>query len=213
MTMSIEADDDLDLNPEADAADEAPIELTREQQLSRLSLRELQLICKRPEYNLSAAGRTTELIARIVKFEEEGMIDGPDLAADPKPGVAPTPVEPTTIPGAPGGGTSAGVPPAPTPADPPTSGVRSAIRPAKQKVGYFEATNTFRAEFPLGPRAQIDDPTHFQFIADTHTAAREAGYAPRGGETIGTRAGFSVIRTDSGPMRSVIYEVHVRQPE
>lgn len=203
---AVEVDDDLALDPEGDAA-EAPIQLTREQELSRKTLRELQQICKDPAYNLSAAGRTTELIARIVKFEEEGLIDGPDLMADPKPGVAPSPPEPTANPGVPGAVTSAGAP-ASAPADPPRP-----VRPVKQKVGYFEATNTFRAEFPLGPRAQIDDPTHFQFIADTHAAAKEAGYAPRGGETIGSRTGFSAIRTDSGPMRSVIYEVHVRQPE
>lgn len=192
---TVETEDELDLNPDA----EPPIELTREQELSRLSLRELQQICKDPAYGLSAAGKTTELIARIVKFEEEGLIDGPDLNADPKPGIAPSPPEPTAqAPAAP-------APPAPAPA--------ATVRPVKQKVGYFEATNTFRAEYPLGPRAQIDDPTHFQFIADTHTAARNAGYQPRGGETIGSRVGFSAIRTDSGPMRSVIYEVHVRQPE
>ncbi len=199
-----EVEPDLDLDPEA----EAPIEETREQQLSHLSLRELQQICKSPEYNLPANGKTTELIARIIRFEEEGIIDGDGplpLKAAPPPPVAAAPAAPApAAPAAQASPTPAPAPPAATPPAPPSG------RQPKQKIGFFEAINTYRAEFPLGPRAQIDDPTHFQFIQDTHEAARAAGYTTKGYPAGGERKGFSVIRTDSGPMRSVIYEVPAR---
>jgi hypothetical protein len=201
------AETDLDLDPEED---EAPIELTREQELSRKTLRELQQICKDPAYGLSAAGRATDLIARIVAFENGEPLGADAIDPNPKPGIAPTPVAPTVTPA------SALItgPVAPVaPADVPAAAPVKATPAPKQKTGFFEATNTYRAEFPLGPRATIDDPTHYQFIEETHNAARAAGYRPKGAPYAGTRVGFSVIRTENGAMRSVIYEVCAREVE
>lgn len=198
-TVDQEVEPDLDLDPEA----EAPAEETREQQLSHLSLRELQQLCKREEYNLPANGKTTELIARIIKFEEEGIIDGDDPL--PLKAAPPPPAAPAAAPAPPAPPAAPAAPEPAVAAQPPAGG-----RPAKQKVGFFEHMNTYRVEFPLGPRAQIDDPTHFQFIQDTHEAARAAGYTTKGYPAGGERKGFSVIRTDNGPIRSVIYEVPAR---
>jgi hypothetical protein len=65
----------------------------------------------------------------------------------------------------------------------------------------------FRAEFPLGPR-ELTDVDHMRFIADTHALAHQAGYATKGGITIGERVGYG-IDADGG--RTIIYQVPVKR--
>lgn len=196
---TVEPDEDLDLGQDDDAE---VIEDTLPMRLSRMSLRELQVEAKKRE--LSGAGNTTVLISRITNYEDNGgVVPEQDLASNYlKPGVAAAPPEPTFT-------------------ETPAAGVTdSASAPAagqprrKQKTGFFEETNVFRAEFPLGPRGSLDDATHMQFIEETHNAAREAGFRPMGAPYAGHRFGYSQIQVPGqAPMKSVIYEVHARKEE
>jgi hypothetical protein len=180
-------------------------DLDLEQELSRMTLRELQQLCKDPTYGLSAAGRTSELIARIVAFENGEPLDADALEL--KPGTAPAPVAPPVV-----AASVADPITGPATSSAPAETVKAPVK-IKQKTGFFPATNTFRAEFPLGPRATLDDATHFQFIEETHNAAAAAGYRTKGAPLAGTRIGYSVIRTENGNMRSVIYETCAREVE
>lgn len=195
--VDVTSEEELDLGQ-----DEEVIEQTREQELSHLGLRDLQRLAK--EKGLSGAGKSYELINRIVTFEETGIIpDGETF--DLKPGFTASPPEPS-VTAASQTPATAGVSAAPAVAGP----IR---RPAKQKTGFFENSNTFRAEFPVGPRGTIDDATHMQFIEDTHNAARAAGYRSLGAPHAGKRVGKSVMMVEGRPMQTVVYEVHARIEE
>lgn len=196
-------DDDLDLNP-----DDEPVEVTREQELSRMPLRQLQQLAK--ANGLSGAGRTHELISRIVSFEETGIIpEGEPLEL--KAGNAPSPTEPTAAElsaalnqRAPTTNTAPG--PVGVSAAPAGPGKK-----APQKTGFFPDLNVYRAEFPLGPRGTIDDTTHFQFIEDSHGAARRDGYRTLGYPNAGRRVGRSTMMINGAPMATVVYEVYARE--
>lgn len=49
--------------------------------------------------------------------------------------------------------------------------------------------NRFRAEFLIGNH-ELTDEEHFRYIAETHARAAAAGYATKGGNTVGERVGF-----------------------
>lgn len=201
----IEVGDDL-----LDGADDTPIELTFEQKLSKRSLRELQQEAK--SRGLSGAGRQTELIERIVRYEENGGVvpDSADLvgvAAPPAALPQPQQTAPAAAPAAPAAPQAPAGGAASAPAGPPPPAT-----PKKQKVGFFPERNTWRSEFPVGTR-HIDDSTHVALIDATQDDAVKHGYRLRGGENArgaGMRIGFS---NDPNGMRTVIYEVFAREVE
>ncbi len=202
-------EDDLNLDLE-----DVP-ELTLEQQLSRLRIHELRQEATRR--GLSGGGNAPSLISRIVSYEENGGVIPEEDAVELKPGYAPSPVEPTTQQPAAGEVNSASAPAA---GEPRGSGFfvgdplsRATVKAPRQKVGFFAGTNTYRAEFPLGPRGTIDDATHFQFIEDTHNAARADGYRSLGAPHAGKRVGRSEINVNGQRMQSVVYEVFAREVE
>lgn len=198
MATEFEVEDDVDLGLEDEV-----IEDTLQMRLSRLRIQQLRQ--EATGRGLSGAGNTADLIARITAYEDNGgVVPEGDLVRpeDLKPGVAPQPVVPPTVEAPAAGVTDSASAPA-------AGGPRK-----KQKVGFFEETNLFRAEFPLGPRGSIDDPTHYQFIEETHNAARAAGFRSLGAPLAGKRFGFSTIQVPGqAPMKSVIYEVHARKEE
>lgn len=69
------------------------------------------------------------------------------------------------------------------------------------------AVHAFRAEYPHGWR-DLTDNDHFTYIAETHAAAHAAGYATRGGVTVGERVGFG---SDADGRRTVIYQVSLKR--
>jgi hypothetical protein len=194
--MDHEVSNDLDLE-----LDEAP-ELSLEQQLSRMRIQDLRQEATRR--GLSGGGNTPTLIGRIVTYEDNGGVIPEGDVLELKPGIAPSPVEPTTQQPAAGEVNSASAPAA---GNPPSR------RTSRQKTGFFEGTNTYRSEFPLGPRGTIDDTTHMQFIEDTHAAAVNDGYRSLGAPHAGKRIGWSTINVNGQLMKSVIYEVYARQVE
>lgn len=62
--------------------------------------------------------------------------------------------------------------------------------------------NRFRAEFPIGNHELTDD-EHFRYIAETHARAAAAGYATKGGNTVGERVGYY----PGSAGRVVVYQV------
>jgi len=212
--IAVEADLD-DFDPAADAAD-TPVELTLEQRLSRMGLRELQQEAK--GRGLSGAGNTAQLVGRIVDYEANGGIIPEEPPMELKPGIAPAPTG--NPPAAPAPGNAHLAPAATTaaPADvvPPASAgsTTPAARSLPSKTGFRPDMNTWRSELTLGPRGTIDDATHFQFIEDTHNEARQAGYRSKGAPHAGKRVGRSSISTGDGRrITTVIYEVSVRDPD
>lgn len=195
----IDVHDDLDLDQDE------PIEITREQELSRLPLRALQKIAKE-DYGLSAAGKSHELISRIVKFEETGIIPENEMG-ELKPGVAPSPVEPTALPPVVGASEA----PAPAGVSAASAGAGPRKKAPPQKTGFFPDLNVYRVEFPIGPRGSIDDATHMQFIEDAHTTARQAGYRTLGAPHAGVRVGRSTMNVNGAPMATAVYEVCARE--
>lgn len=179
--------------PDLSLDSDTPVELTLEQQLSKLSRTELMAECR--NRSLPITGSTTALIARIVRFEENGGILQDDPLTDAPQVVVAAVVPPPVVAAQAPAGEVASAPAGPAPATP----------PARQKTGFFEKTNTFRAEIPIGPRT-IDDETHFACIKGTHDAAAEAGFTTRGAPWAGHRVGYSTFQG----MRSAIYEVSVR---
>lgn len=106
------------------------------------------------------------------------------------------PMAPTTPP-----------PAAPAPRDQFAGLTRASAREASRpRIGFDEASSTYRAEFPIG-RATLDDPTHFALIQATHDAARGAGLKTRGAPYGGERVGFAA----RDGMRTAIYQVSARQ--
>lgn len=198
--MATEIETELDLGQ--DEPDEVIPEPTLGQKLSRMNRQ--QLMQEIRDRELPGNGTNVELIQRIEAYEENGKVLPERDYTDLKPGLAPAPPEPTTQPSAAGEVNSASAPAADAPP----------ARPQRQKVGFFAATNTYRAEFPVGPRGTLDDATHMEYIESTHNAARAEGYIPKGAPHAGTRVGRSVIEMpDGSKMASVIYEVFARREE
>jgi hypothetical protein len=203
--VAVEADLD-DFNPD----DEAPVELTLEQKLSQLNLRQLQQEAK--ARGLSGAGSTVDLIGRITAYENEGGIipEEPNLGL--KPGVAPAPADLSVA--APGPGNShLTTTRAAADVVPPSSAAQTTMKALPSKTGYREVTNTWRTEFPIGSRNQIDDATHFQFIEDTHADATKNGFRTKGAPYAGKRVGRSSITVDGRSITTAIYEVSVFSPD
>lgn len=85
-------------------------------------------------------------------------------------------------------------------------------RDGQVKVGEGHGAvevRAFRREFPHGPR-EIDDSSHFTYIAETHAAAWAEGLATKGGVTIGQRVGEGV---DADGRRTVIYQVPLKRQQ
>lgn len=201
MATDIEVDDLLD---GADESEET-FEPSLGQQLSRLG--RAGITAEARKRNLATTGSNPDIIARIEAYEASGGVvaDPKDLAgAASASAAAPAPSAPA------GGAASAPAgPPSPGPRDPFAGKAGSVARVGKQKVGFFEGTNTWRSEWVVGPRTP-DDSTHFGLIESTHDAAREAGYRTLGYPHAGTRVGFS---TDRNGSRTAVYEVFAREVE
>lgn len=199
---------------------------------SRLSHRDLQKLCKAPERNLPADGKSIDLINRLREWDVQhnreidlSALDTPDepdeevdlLADEPEPAPEPAPTAPERPSG---GGEVASASPSdgPTPAAPspaaPAMQMAAARPPLRRGQADLSVRNgpvedgdgrvkTFRAEFPCPP-GELSDTQHRLFIAEAHAAAHAAGHLTKGGTTIGTRVGYAA---DANGRRTVVYEV------
>lgn len=222
---------------------------------SRLSLRELQKLCKSPTRNLPAGGKTIDLINRLKEWDHQNgrdvdlsALDEPDepeeevdlldldgpvetASAEPERPAGAGEVASASTPAGHHAGAGPTVPGDTPPAPPvPNSTVTApspaapamqmaAAPPPKLRRGQVDLTvrngpvtdangavKTFRIEFACPP-GELSDTQHRLFIAEAHGAAQAAGYATKGGVTIGTRVGYA---TDADGRRVVVYEVMLK---
>lgn len=135
---------------------------------------------------LPTGGTKTDLMKRLTKA---------DTPAD-----APAAAEP------------ADVQPDPEPAPDPEPVQQGSDRPITGLTpdGYWHEgqRKSYRMQFPAPGDGPIPDDEHFAYIARTRAAAVDSGHAPKGGETIGSRVGFS---TDADGNRTVVYEIPLKR--